>query len=162
MDAVPGRYAAVPTSRTRVAVLVLASGLLGLAACASPGEPTASGASSSPSKAEFAAQADRICLETASHFSELPDPDGEGGAKPLGLGGFMRDWVARLRSLDPPPEVARDWRAALDLLDRAADALDAAEAGDPEAQSEALWNLEPRAAKRIEAMHVPFRVCFVE
>ena len=111
-------------------------------------------------KAEFGARADRICLEASSHFDELPEP--VGGAKPVGLGGFMRKWVVKLRVLQPPARIADDWRAGLDLLDRAADRLDDAEAGDPEAQGEALWSLEAQAQKHFDAMQVPFGVCFVE
>jgi hypothetical protein len=112
------------------------------------------------SEAEFVARADRICLETFKRFDELPEP--VGGAKPVGLGAFMRTWVAKLRVPTPPRAVAADWEAGLDLLDRAADRLDDAEAGDPDAQGEALWSLEPRAHEHFDAMRVPFRVCFVE
>ena len=106
------------------------------------------------SEAEFVARADRICLETSSHFDELPEP--VGGAKPVGLGTFMRTWIAKLRVPKPPQAVVHDWKTGLDLLDRAADKLDDAEAGDPEAQSEALWNLEPRAqAHQRDARSVP-------
>ena len=56
----------------------------------------------------------------------------------------MRTWIAKLRVPKPPQAVVHDWKTGLDLLERAADKLDDAEAGDPEAQSEALWNLEPR------------------
>jgi len=150
---------------------VLALGLL-LAGCGTndPETPAAAPLESVPttttpvplSRAEFVAQADAVCLETASHFSELEDPDGVGGAKPLGLGGFMREWVADLRTLPPPTAVAADWTAGLDLLDQAADALDRAEAGVPEAQSEALWALEPRAAEHFAATGLPFGICFVE
>ena len=69
------------------------------------------------------ARADRICLETSRHFDELPEP----------VGG-----------------VADDWEAGLDLLDRAADKLDDAEAGDPDAQDEALRNLEARAQEHFD------------
>ncbi len=113
-------------------------------------------------RSEFVAQADAICLETSSHFAELEDPDGPGGgAKPLGLGTFMREWVADLRTLTPPARVAADWNAGLDLLVQAADALDRAEDGDPEAQSEALWSLEPQAQEHFIATGLPFQFCFV-
>jgi len=130
-------------------------------AAASP-EPAPTTTALAPlTRAEFVAQADAICLETSSHFAELEDPDGVGGAKPLGLGTFMRDWVADLRTLPPPTAVAADWNAGLDLLVQAADALDRAEAGDPEAQSDALWNLEPEAGEHFIATGLPFHVCFV-
>lgn len=74
----------------------------------------------------------------------------------------MRAGTMKLRDPSPPRRLARDWKAGLDLLDRAADKLDQAEAGDPDAQGEALWDLEARAQKHFTAMHVPFRVCFVE
>lgn len=133
-----------------------------LAACGGGSDAATAGDGTPLSEAEFVARADRICAETASRFDELPDPDGEGGAKPLGIGTFMRTWVANLRVPQPPADVAGDWQAGLDLLDRAADKLDAAEAGDPNAQSEALWDLEARAQQRFDAMHVPFRACFGE
>lgn len=146
------------------ALRAVASGLiasLALVGCGDDDESSA-GARTPLSEAEFVAQADRTCAEVASHFGELPDPDGEGGAKPLGLGGFIRDWVAQLRALEPPSAVADDWHAALDLLDQSADKLDDAEAGDEEAQSEALFNLQARAQEHIDAMDVPFTGCFVE
>lgn len=150
---------------------VLALGLL-LAGCGDgPGEAPAD-ASPEPaptttaptplSRAEFVAQADAVCLETSSHFDELEDPDGGGGAKPLGLGSFMRDWVDDLRALTPPTAVAEDWTTGLDLLVEAADALDRAEAGDPDAQGEALWVLEPQAHEHFMATGLPFHFCFFE
>jgi len=112
-------------------------------------------------KSEFRVQADQVCAETAVRFSaELPAP--VGGAKPVGLGPFMRRWVADLRPLAPPKRIARHWEAALDLLVEASHELDAAEQGDPDAQGDALWNLEARAGRHIEKMHIPFKVCFVE
>jgi hypothetical protein len=141
---------------TVLAAFTLAAALAGCAG----GKDRSTGGDEPLSEAEFVARADRICLEASSHFDELPEP--VGGAKPVGLGSFMRKWIAKLRVPTPPRAVAHDWDAGLDLLDRAADKLDDAEAGDPEAQSEALWGLEPRAHKRIDATHLPFRVCFVE
>jgi hypothetical protein len=70
------------------------------------------------------------------NVSQLDDPDGNGGQKPLGLGAAMQAWV-------------RTWR------DRRAE-----ESG--KAQSEALWSLEPRATKIITRLRIPFRFCFVE
>ena len=131
-------------------------------AAASP-EPAPTTTAPTPlTRAEFVAQADAVCLETSSHFDELEDPDGVGGAKPLGLGTFMREWVADLRALPAPTAVAADWKAGLDLLVQAANALDRAEAGDPEAQSEALWSLEPQAGEHFAATGLPFHFCFVE
>lgn len=110
---------------------------------------------------EFVEQADRICIDTAARFeAELPEP--VGGAKPVGLGPFMRRWVARLRTLSPPSKVAKDWTTGLDLLVEASHKLDDAERGDPDAQSEALFGLEARAGEHFKAMHMPFKVCFVE
>jgi len=151
---------------TSFAFRVVASGLIAalpLAGCGDDdSEPSAGGTRTPLSEAEFVTQADRICAEVASQFGELADPDGEGGASPLGLGGFFRDWVAQLRALEPPPAVADDWHSALDLLDQSADKLDDAEAGDEDAQSEALFDLQPRAHEHIDAMDVPFNVCFAE
>lgn len=113
------------------------------------------------SKAEFAAQADQICLEIGARFEqELPEP--VGGAKPVGLGGFMRRWIKDLRTLEPPSSVATDWNTGLRLLERSTRALDRAEAGDPDAQGEALWVLEADAHEHFDATGLPFRVCFVE
>lgn len=119
------------------------------------------GGDETESRSDFAARADAICAETARRFeTELPDP--VGGAKPVGLGSFMRRWVRDLRALEAPPEVARHWFLALDLLVQASRKLDEAEAGDPNAQAEALWSLEAEAHEHIEAMRVPFKGCFVE
>lgn len=109
----------------------------------------------------FVEQADRICARTAARFeSELPEP--VGGAKPVGLGRFMREWLAELRTLNPPADVAQDWNTALNLFVDATYKLDAAENGDRDAQSEALWGLEAQAHEHIERVHLPFKICFVE
>lgn len=137
------------------ALLVGVALTVATAACAGSGDGAAL------SRSEFVERADQICLETAKRFeAELPDP--VGGAKPVGLGAFMRRWIKELRTLEPPSSVATDWGQGLDLLEQATHALDDAEAGDPDAQGEALWNLEPRAQKHFNATHLPFRVCFVE
>jgi hypothetical protein len=139
-------------NRVRSALLV--GGLLvTIAACG--------GSDETVTRAEFAARADGVCAEAARRFeAELPEP--VGGAKPVGLGPFMRRWVADLREIEAPRDVSRDWSAALDLLVRASRKLDDAEAGDPNAQGEALWVLEARAQEHINAMDVPFAVCFTE
>jgi hypothetical protein len=154
-------------ARRPLLAMALAFALL-VAACGDDGQatfataPESSGSPAPLTPEAFTALADVICMATASRFGELEDPDGVGGAKPLGLGTFMRDWTADLRTLPPPATVAEDWNAGLDLLDRAANALDRAEAGDPDAQSEALWALEPRAQRHFRATGLPFQVCFVE
>jgi len=132
------------------------------AGCGDDPAPTVAAATepTPPTRAEFAREADLVCLEAASHFDELPEA--VGGAKPVGLGSFMRDWVAELRDVEAPPAIAHHWTAGLDLLDQAADALDRAEAGDPEAQGEALWALEPAAQRHFNRMRVPFAACFRE
>ncbi len=124
------------------------------------GDASTGGDTNPLSAAEFVDRADRIRLGASRHFDELPDP--VGGAKPVGLGTFMRAWTAKLRGPKPRRRLAHGWEAGLDLLDRAADKLDDAEAGDPDAPGEALWNLEARAQNDFDAMHMPFRVCFVE
>jgi D-alanyl-D-alanine carboxypeptidase len=112
-------------------------------------------------KAEFVEEADLICIRTSARFeAELPEP--VDGAKPVGLGAFMREWVADFRTLTPPANVAQHWDTALDLLVKASHKLDDAEAGDPDAQSEGLWGLEARAQEHFKRMRMPFKVCFVE
>jgi hypothetical protein len=125
---------------------------------------------SEPTFAEFAAAADAVCIRIGARFASLPDPDGEGGAKPLGVGAFMHDAADELRALETPSAVARDWNTGLALFERAADKLteseQAAAVGDlersGETQGEALWGLEAEAQKHFKAMRVPFRVCWVE
>ena len=131
-----------------------------LAGCGKQSEASADRDGEPPSEAEFVARVHRICLESFRAHNELPES--VGGAKPVGTGAFMRTWKAKLRVPPPPQSVADHWKAGVDLLDRVAHKLDDAEAGDPEAQGEALWSLEPLAHKHFDAMHVAFRVCFVE
>jgi CubicO group peptidase (beta-lactamase class C family) len=149
-----------PEQRVTIAI-VTNGGADPLAALAALTRAIPSVAPDVPTKAEFVEQADEICIRTSLRFAaELPEP--VGGAKPVGLGSFMREWVAELRTLTPPTEVAEDWGAGLELLVRASHKLDDAEAGDPNAQGEALWNLEARAQKRFTRMRLPFKVCFVQ
>ena len=78
--------------------------------------------------------------------------------------------LTELRALEVPAPITRDWNKGLALLERAADKLTESEqlaaAGDFEragdAQGEALWSLEAKAQEHFNAMHVPFRVCWVE
>lgn len=147
---------------SRAASSFIGAAALLLVACGDDGTTASDNTRAELPQAEFVAAADRICAEVASRFDELDDPDGEGGAKPIGLGGFVRNWVIELRTLAAPGAVADDWRAALDLLEESADKLDQAEAGDEAAQSEALFDLQARAQQHIDAMGVPFEVCFIE
>lgn len=132
--------------------------------------PAPAATETEPAKAEFAAAADAACIRAGQRFLSLPDPDGPGGAKPIGIGTFMHDMTDELRAVEAPPSIARDWDAGLALLDQAADKLTeselAANAGDLEragdAQGEALWALEAQAQEHFDTMKVPFRVCFVE
>ena len=143
-------------SVSRILLALTLTAGLGIAAPACGG-----GGGAALSKAELTERADKICAETWARFeSELPDP--VGGAKPVGLGPFMREWIERLRTLEPPQSVSTHWRRGLELLEQASYKLDDAENGDPDAQGEALWSLEPRAQEQFVATRLPFRACFVE
>jgi hypothetical protein len=118
----------------------------------------------------FAAKVDAACVRSWARVGALEDPDGEGGQKPLGLGAAMKAWVADMAAVDAPDVIADTWGRALQLLRRAGQRLVDAErlaaqgrsAASGEAQSEALWSVEARAAKIIAKLHVPFRACFQE
>lgn len=144
-------------SRTTL-VLALTVGLALAASACGGGDGEGHGALT---KTEFAEQADRICRESAARFdAELPDP--VGGAKPVGLGAFMRGGIERLRTLEAPASIATNWYQGLALLEQATFKLDDAEHGDPTAQSEALWGLEASAHEHFDATDLPFEFCFVE
>lgn len=125
-------------------------------------------APSALSKAEFIRQADALCEARAERFGELEDPDGEGGAKPLGLGDFVIDWAQELQALEPPPADARVMERALAHLERSGELLNESEAADRDgesdaaesAQSEALFVEQPKAQKLIG--DYGFHVCFQE
>lgn len=119
--------------------------------------------------AEFAAAADEVCISTWAKTAALVDPDGDGGNKPLGLGGVVRQWADDLAAIVPPSAIVADWANATDLLRRSGVRLDDAErfaaVGDPRAegaQNEALWELQPAAAEIITGLGIPFKACFVE
>ena len=76
-------------------------------------------------------------------FAELPSP--VGGAKPVGIGTFLRAWTAKLLVPTPPRRIAEDWEAGLDLLDRAASSLDDAAADDPGAHGTTRWSSRPES-----------------
>jgi hypothetical protein len=118
---------------------------------------------------EFAAAADAVCIAIFPKVDALEDPDGEGGNKPLGLGRVVRGWADDLAAITAPDAIADDWVKATALLRRSGVRLEDAERlagdGDPRsgaAQSEALWSLQPRAAKIIAGLEIPFKACFVE
>jgi hypothetical protein len=124
----------------------------------------------SRSLAEFAAAADAVCIATFPKVNALPDPDGVGGNKQLGLGRVVRDWADGLAAITPPDAIADDWAKATGLLRRSGVRLDDAErlaaegaaAGSGAAHSEALWSLQARAAEIISELGIPFKACFVE
>lgn len=137
--------------RTRAGALV--GLILVLGACTGGADPR-----SALSPEDFVRRANQICAETFARFeAELPEP--VGGAKPVGLGTFMREWITDLRTLEPPASAERHWERGLDLLEESTHALDAAEQGDPDAQSEALWVLQARAAEQFQASGLKTR-CF--
>lgn len=119
--------------------------------------------------AEFAEAADKVCTANWAKTAALVDPDGDGGDKPVGLGGVVRQWADDLAAIVPPSAIAADWAKATDLLRHSGVRLDDAErfaaVGDPraeDAQNEALWELQPAAAEIIAGLGVPFKACFVE
>jgi hypothetical protein len=122
------------------------------------------------SPGEFAAAADAVCARTSTKVNALPDPDGVGGNKQLGLGRVVRGWADELAAITPPGAIAGDWAKATGLLRRSGTRLEDAErlaaagdaAGSGAAQSEALWSLQPAAAEIIGKLGVPFTICFVE
>ncbi len=127
--------------------------ILVLGACTSGADPR-----SALSPEEFVRRANQICAEAFARFeTELPEP--VAGAKPVGLGAFMREWITDMRTLEPPASAQRHWNKGLDLLEESTYQLDAAEQGDPDAQGKALWDLQARAAKQFQASGLETR-CF--
>lgn len=147
-----------------LACALVGTGLLVTSCSDDKPSTVASSSSAAPlSEAEFVRQADLICNEVSSRIAELEDPDGPGGgAKPKGLGTFIRGWVTQLRTLVPPTAVADDWNKGLDLLVQSAKRLDDAEAGDPTGEGEALFVLQAQAQEHFNATGLPFQACFVD
>lgn len=115
---------------------------------------------------DFIAAADAACVATFPRMMALSDPDGDGGQKQLGLGTVVREWAEELASITAPDEIADEWAAAVELLRQSGVKLEESEqlyaAGDPgyeAAQSEALWDLQPRASEIILALEIPFLAC---
>ena len=115
---------------------------------------------------EFVQRADAICVSFFPKFAALPE--GVDGAKPLGTGALMHRAAVALDRVHPPRRLATDWNAWLDLFDRAAAKLVEAQRAElsgraSDAQSEALWSLEPLAAKKfahmVKQMHIKFKAC---
>jgi hypothetical protein len=123
-------------------------------------------AAAATTEKEFVRRADAVCLKFFPKFEALPE--GVDGAKSVGLGKVMHKLVVALDRVSPPERLDADWSAMLDLLDRASAKLDEAEraeaAGEQsDAQGEALWSLEPRAAKKfahmVKLMKIEFKFC---
>ena len=140
---------------TTTAVLASTSGAIATAA--------------STTETEFVHRADAVCAKFAPRFAQMPDS--VDGAKPLGLGKLMHELTIALDRVSAPRRLAADWNGMTDLLDRAATKFVEAERADAageasDAAGEALWSLEPRAAKRfahmVKQMHVKFKVCRFE
>lgn len=118
--------------------------------------------------AAFAAAADATCAEVFPKVMALEDSDGVGGQKQIGLGQVVREWAEQLAALTAPSDIAVAWAEATNLLRQSGVKLEESEAialetGDPNAggpaQSEALWDLQPRAAEIILELDIPFLVC---
>jgi hypothetical protein len=150
---------------------LLAAGLVAAIAAVVPAEvATAQKTSTQAELKAFADEADVVCVRAAAAFLRLEDPDGVGGAKPLGTGALMQKFIAQLARLDAPKSIENDWRRMLGLLHRAGQRLEDSERlaaqgrlrASGRAQGEALWDLEARAGKIRQRLDVPFRVCWVE
>ena len=118
----------------------------------------------------FAAAADKICLATAPKIAALSDPDGEGGQKQTGIGVVVEQWGEELGALEAPAEIADQWAEVTGLLAgsgrKLTEAEELAAAGDPKgsenAQNQALFELQPKAAEIASGLGVPFQGCFKE
>lgn len=162
---------------------VLASGLvlaLALVGCGDSDTDTSSSTTTSaqqtatdpsdPAFTAFATGADQVCSTMPARFEELTDPDGEGGLKPVGLGRVVSEVFIELGAVRPPAEHTTTWDEAIGLLiesgRRLTDAEELAAAGDEAAadaaQSEALFELQPRAHELLAEIGAPFELCFVE
>ena len=123
-----------------------------------------------PEFVAFAAAADKICLATAPKIAALSDRDGEGGQKQTGIGVVVEQWGEELGALEAPAEIAIQWAEATGLLAGSGRTLTEAEelaaAGDAEgsenAQNQALFELQPKAAEIASGLGVPFQGCFKE
>lgn len=159
--------------------LVLAVALIGCGDSGTDADTSSSATSSAqqtaadpsdPALAAFAAEADLVCSTMPARFEGLTDPDGEGGLKPIGLGRVVSEVFTELGAVRPPAAYTRRWDEAIGLLiesgRRLTDAEELAAAGDAvasdAAQSEALFELQPRAHELLAGVGAPFEVCFVE
>jgi hypothetical protein len=123
-----------------------------------------------PALSAFAAEADAVCSGMPARFEGLSDPDGDGGLKPIGLGRVVSEVFTELGAVRPPPAHAAAWDEAIGLLvesgRRITESEELAAAGDEvasdEAQSEALWELQPQAHELLARIGAPFEVCFIE
>lgn len=123
-----------------------------------------------PEFVAFAAAADKICLATAPKIAALSDSDGEGGQKQTGIGVVVEQWGEELGALEAPAEIADQWAEATGLLAgsgrKLTEAEELAAAGDPKgsenAQNQALFELQPKAAEIASGLGVPFQGCFKE
>lgn len=117
----------------------------------------------------FAAEADLVCSGMTERFKGLTDPDGEGGQKPIGLGRVVSEVFAELGAVRPPADHSATWDQAIGLLidsgRRLTESEELAAAGNEAAseaaQSEALFELQPKAHELITEIGAPFKVCFV-
>ena len=118
----------------------------------------------------FAAAADKICLATAPKIAALSDPDGEGGQKQTGIGAVVEQWGEELGALEAPAEIADQWAEATGLLAgsgrKLTEAEELAAAGDAKrsenAQNQALFELQAKAAEIASGLGVAFQGCFKE
>ncbi len=118
----------------------------------------------------FAAAADNICRATAPKIAALSDPDGEGGQKQSGIGAVVEQWGEELGALEAPANIAGRWAEATGLLAESGRKLTESEglaaAGDAKgsenAQNQALFELQSKAAEIVAGLGIPFEGCFKE
>jgi hypothetical protein len=158
-----GFTAKEPTMRNRVRTAAFGVIAAGVILVGVNGQPAASAATT---EKEFVRRADAVCAKFGPRFESLPE--GVDGAKPVGLGKLMHKLVVALDHVAPPQQLDADWSAMLDLLGRASAKLIEAQRAEAsgrasDAEGEALWSLEPRAAKKfdhmVKLMKVEFKFC---
>lgn len=142
-----------PSSRVVAALAVALLAPLLLACGGGEGEPDGGGG-----QADFLAQADAICVETAESFIELTrDPvtsPAEAREREAEIIELREEESERLAELEPPPELESEFEAALaanEELTALNEELSDAFAENDQASVRTLWEEFDRAEDRVDA-----------
>ena len=113
--------------------LSLIAAVVLLTGCSGSGKDNSASSSSKTSASENTAKAagSEFCTKAAQALSEVEPAFTGQGADPSGLAPALQQAADKVRSIDPPSEISKDWAALADGIEQFAQAFASVNLNDP-------------------------------